>query len=258
MLVLPNVWDAASARIVAQAGFPAIATTSSGVAAALGYPDGQRISRDMLVEAIARIARVVECPVTADIEAGYGGSIDEVIQTVEAVIAAGAVGFNIEDSRAESDGTLVETAAQVELIQALRALATRLAVPFVINARVDVYLLGIGDPESRFEHTVRRANAYLESGADCVYPIARLDRETIANLVKAIHGPVNILGGSLRPTLLELAQMGVARVSLGDGLMSAALGHVRATVRELLEHGTFTTLNAETLSGAEFSSLFGR
>src|SRR5579859_3462793 len=160
-LVLPNAWDAASARIIAQAGFPAIATTSSGVAAALGYPDGQRISRAMLVEATSRITRVVDCPVTADIEAGYGATIDEVLQTVRAVIATGAVGFNIEDARADQEHALVDIAYQVELIRALRELATALDVPFVINARVDVFLLGIGEPETRFAHAVQRANAYL-------------------------------------------------------------------------------------------------
>jgi 2-methylisocitrate lyase-like PEP mutase family enzyme len=256
LLVLPNVWDAASARIVAQAGFPAIATTSSGVATALGYRDGQQISRDMLVEALARITRVVECPVTADIEAGYGNSIDEVLQTVKAVIATGVVGINIEDSLAHQESALADISYQVELLQALRELATSLDVPFVINARVDVFLLAIGEPESRFEHAVQRANAYLQAGADCIYPIALLDRTTIANLVKAINGPINILGGSPALPLPELAQLGVARVSFGGGLMRTALGHVRTVARELLEHGTYTSMNTESLSGSEFSSLF--
>ena len=139
LLVLPNVWDAASARIVAQAGFPAIATTSSGVAAALGYSDGQQISRDMMIDAIARITRVVECPVTADIEAGYGNSIEEVLQTVKAVITTGVVGINIEDSLKQQEKALVDISYQVELIKALRELATSIDVPFVINARVDVF-----------------------------------------------------------------------------------------------------------------------
>jgi 2-methylisocitrate lyase-like PEP mutase family enzyme len=256
MLVLPNVWDAASARIVEQAGARAIATTSSGVAAALGYPDGQRISRDQLIEVIARIARVVSCPVTADIEAGYGHTIDEVLQTVRAVIASGAVGFNIEDSRPQLEGTLVDVAQQVELIAALRELATELEVPFVINARVDVYLRAVGTPESRFDEAVRRANAYLRAGADCVYPIGRLERDVIGNLVKAIEGPVNILGGPFQPALTELAALGVARVSLGGGLMSALLGHLRAIVRDVLERGDYSRMAAGSLSGTEFHALF--
>jgi len=254
--VLPNVWDAASARIIEQAGFRAIATTSSGVAAALGYSDGQHMSREMLIEAIARITRVVECPVTADIEAGYGHSIEEVLQTVKAVITTGAVGINIEDSLMQQEKALADIAYQVELIKALRELATSMDVPFVINARVDVFLLAIGEPESRFEHTAQRANAYLQAGADCIYPIGILDRTLIADLVKAIIGPINILGGPPGPPLPELVQLGVARVSLAGGLMRSTLGHVRAIAQELLESGTYTRMDTEALSGSEFRSLF--
>jgi 2-methylisocitrate lyase-like PEP mutase family enzyme len=256
LLVLPNVWDAASARIVAQAGFCAIATTSSGVAASLGYSDGQHISRDMLIEAIARITRVVECPVTADIEAGYGNSIEEVLQTVKAVITTGVVGINIEDSLKQQEKALVDVSYQVELIKALRGLATSMDVPFVINARVDVFLLAIGESENRFEHAVQRANAYLQAGADCIYPIGILDRNMIANLVKAINGPINILGGPPAPTLPELAQLGVARVSLAGGLMRSVLGHLRRIADELLEHGTYARMNSKALSSSEFRSLF--
>ncbi len=256
LLVLPNVWDAASARIIEQAGFRAIATTSSGVAAALGYSDGQHMRREMMIEAIARITRVVECPVTADIEAGYGNSIEEVLQTVKAVITTGAVGINIEDSLKQQEKTLVDIAYQVELIQALRELATLMDVPFVINARVDVFLLAIGEPESRFEHTVQRANAYLQAGADCIYPIGILDRTLIANLVKAINGPINILGGPPGPPLPELAQLGVARVSLAGGLMRSVLGHIKAIAQELFDSGSYTKMNAEALSGSEFRALF--
>lgn len=255
-LVLPNVWDAASARIFAQAGFSALATTSSGVAAALGYSDGQHISRDLMIEALARITRVVECPVTADIEAGYGDSIAEVLQTVKAAIAAGAVGINIEDSLKQQEKTLVDVAYQVELLKALRALAASLDIPFVINARVDVFLLAIGEPESRFEHTVQRANAYLQAGADCIYPIGTLKSAVIASLVKAINGPINILGGSPAPILPELARLGVARVSLAGGLMRSALGHLQTIAQELLAHGTYTSMDANTLPGADFRSLF--
>jgi 2-methylisocitrate lyase-like PEP mutase family enzyme len=256
LLVLPNVWDAASARIVVQAGCRAIATTSSGVAAALGYRDGQQISRDMLIEALARITRVVECPVTADIEAGYGNTIDEVLQTVKEVITTGVVGINIEDSLTHQEQALVEISYQVEQIKALRQLANSMDVPFVINARVDVFLLAIGEPESRFEQAVQRANAYLQAGADCVYPIGMLDRDLIANLVKAINGPINILGGPPAPTLPELARLGVARVSLASGLMRSVLGHLRAIAQELLEHGTYASMKTEALSGSEFRSLF--
>jgi len=256
LLVLPNVWDAASARIIEQAGFRAIATTSSGVAAALGYSDGQHMSREMMIDAIARIVRVVKCPVTADIEAGYGNSIEEVLQTVKAVITTGAVGINIEDSPKQHAKALVDIAYQVELIKALRELATTMDVPFVINARVDVFLLAIGEPESRFEHAVQRANAYLQAGADCIYPIGKLDQTLIANLIKAINGPINIMGGPPGPPLPELAQLGVARVSLAGSLMRSILGHLRAIAQELHKSGTYTNMEAEALSGREFRLLF--
>src|SRR6266568_1295621 len=151
ILVLPNAWDAASAAIFAQAGFPAIATTSSGVAASLGYPDGQRISRDMLLAVVEHITHVVECPVTVDLEAGYGDTVEEVLQTVRAVIAAGAVGINIEDSTKVQEKSLVDIAFQVELLKAIQETARSMDVPLVVNARTDVFLLKTGDPAGRFE-----------------------------------------------------------------------------------------------------------
>lgn len=257
-LVLPNAWDAASARVFELAGFQAIATTSSGIAASLGYHDGQQISRAAMIEAIARITRVVECPVTADIEAGYGSSIEEVVQTVKEVINAGAVGFNIEDSLKQGGKGLVDVVYQTELITALRELAATLDVPFVINARVDVFLLAIGEPEQRFEHAVQRASAYLQAGADCVYPIGLLPSNVIAALVQAIDGPINVMGGPPSLTLPELKDLGVARVSLAGGLMRSALAHVYTVARELLEHGTYTSMNIKGLSSAAFRSLFDK
>lgn len=255
-LVLPNAWDAASARIIAQAGFPAIATTSSGVAASLGYSDGQKISRELLLEALARITRVVACPVTADIEAGFGSTLEEVLQTVKAVLATGVVGINIEDSFKGQQRGLVDISYQVELISALRELANSLDIPFVINARVDIFLLAMGEPETRFEQAIQRADAYLRAGADCIYPIGMLERATIADLVKEIKGPINIMGGSPELPLTDLASLGVARVSLAGAVMRSVLGHIQAITRELLEQGTFTSLNAGALSGSDFRSLF--
>ncbi|HEY7983188.1 MAG TPA: isocitrate lyase/phosphoenolpyruvate mutase family protein [Ktedonobacterales bacterium] len=258
-LVLPNVWDAASAAVVAGVGFDAIATTSSGVAAALGYSDGQRITREMLVEAVARITRVVACPVTVDIEAGYGGSVDEVVETVRAVIGTGAVGFNIEDSRPGQEGTLVDLGQQVGLIRALRQLAGSMRVPFVINARVDVFLRGgEADLPARVAEAVRRGNAYLGAGADCAYPIGTLDHATIAAMVGGITGPVNILGGPGAPTIPELAALGVARVSLGGRVLSALLGHLRASAREILEQGTYEQMTAGGVAPVGLSGLYAK
>jgi 2-methylisocitrate lyase-like PEP mutase family enzyme len=256
MLVLPNAWDAASARVMALAGCRALATTSSGVAATLGYPDGQRISREALVEVVGRITRVVDCPVTVDIEAGYGASLAEIERTVTEVIGAGAVGVNFEDSRPDRDGALVEIAEQVPLIEALRALAGSLGVPFVINARVDVFLRGSAPLEERIAEAVRRGRAYLEVGADCVYPIGALDGATIGLLTAAIPGPVNILAGPPSPTLPELARLSVSRVTFGSRLMAAALGRLRAATQELLERGEYTALSEGALASKDLSSLY--
>ena len=256
MLVLPNAWDAASARVLEQGGFPAIATTSSGVAAALGYPDGQRISRDMLLGVVESITRVVECPVSIDLESGFGDSIEEVAQTVRAIIKAGAVGINIEDSTKQGQRSLVDITYQVELLKAIQEVAASMDVPLVVNARTDGYLLPGHDPDSHFEQAVERMNAYRQAGADCLFPIGVSDAAIIAQLVKAIAGPVNIIAGPPAPTIPELAQLGVGRVTFASGLMRATLGHLRRIAQELLMGGTYTSMGENMLSGLEFRSLF--
>jgi 2-methylisocitrate lyase-like PEP mutase family enzyme len=256
ILVLPNAWDAASARVLEQVGFRAIATTSSGVAAALGYPDGQRISRDMLLEAVERITRVVSCPVSVDSESGYGDSFDEVLETVRAVILAGAVGINIEDSSKGKERGLIEMPRQEELISAIREMAASLDFPLVINARTDVYLLPDVDAGSRFDEAVRRANAYRDAGANCLFLIGVRDKQLIADLVEAIRGPLNIVAGPGTPTIPELERLGVARASLASGLMRATLGYLRQAARELLESGTYQKLADGAISAGEFRALF--
>lgn len=256
ILVLPNAWDAASAVIFEQVGFAAIATTSSGVAAALGYADGQHIGKDLLLESTARIVRVVDCPVTVDIEAGYGEGIEGVLQTVKAIIEVGAVGINIEDSRTGEDASMVDSSSQVELIQAIRQLGTTMDVPLVINARTDVFLHGRGNPASQVDEAVRRANAYRQAGADCLFPIGASDAGIIASLVQAIHGPINILASPATPSIPELAKLGVARISFGGGLLRAMLGHLRVVAQELHEQGTYSNMSHAMLSGKEFRNLF--
>ncbi|HYL42539.1 MAG TPA: isocitrate lyase/phosphoenolpyruvate mutase family protein [Ktedonobacteraceae bacterium] len=256
LLVLPNAWDAASARIFEQAGFRAIATTSSGVAASLGYPDGEKISLHMLVETVEHITRVIRCPLTVDIEAGYGGTIAEVLQTVQAVLAAGAVGINIEDSNKRRAETLLDTSYQVELIKAIRELGRSMDIPLVINARTDVFLLAIGDPSNRFKEAVLRMNLYRQAGADCLFPIGISDAHTITELIHAVNSPLNILAGSATPSLTELAQLRVARVSFGSGPMRAVLAHLQHIAHEWIEYGTYTNMTERTISGAQLRSLF--
>ncbi|HVB59612.1 MAG TPA: isocitrate lyase/phosphoenolpyruvate mutase family protein [Ktedonobacteraceae bacterium] len=255
ILVLPNAWDVASARIFEQAGFPAIATTSSGVAAALGYPDGQHIKRDEMIEAVRRIAGAVSCPVTADMESGFGDGSEDVMQTMQAVIEAGAVGVNIEDSTKKGKRKLLDADYQVALLKEMRQLGDALDVPLVINARTDVYLLPGGNAESKVEQAVQRANAYLAAGADCFFPIGASDAQTIAALTRAISGPVNVLAGSKTPSIAELARLGVARVSFGSGPMRAALGYLRAVAQELHDEGTYTRLLQGAISGNELRQL---
>jgi 2-methylisocitrate lyase-like PEP mutase family enzyme len=255
ILVLPNAWDAASARVFAQAGFPAIASTSAGVAAALGYPDGELIGRDEMAQAVARIVRSVAVPVTADMEAGYGPVSDAVAETVRAVIAIGAVGINLEDSTSDKDNPLFEISAQVERIRAARNAAERGGVPIVINARTDVYLLSVGKESERFDHSVRRANAYRGAGADCLFIPGVKDAPTIAALVRAITGPINVLAGPGTPSIPELEKLGVARVSVGSGPMRAALTFTRKIAQELRQQGTYELFTRDVMTHAEVNKL---
>jgi 2-methylisocitrate lyase-like PEP mutase family enzyme len=257
MLLLPNAWDAASARIYAELGFRAVATTSSGIAVSYGYTDGERMSRDDMVAAIRRIAAAVDCPVTADIEMGYGDTVAAKLDTIQQVIAAGAIGINIEDSIKRETPVLADVTAQVELIREIRAAATTSGIPLVINARTDVYLYGTGDAEQRFAEAVRRANAYSAAGADCLFPIGVTDATTIGNLVREVGGPINILAGPQTPTIPELASLGVARVSVGGGLARVALGAVHRAAQELLQRGTFDNMTRDALPSAAFRQLFG-
>src|SRR5215470_13318442 len=193
ILVMANVWDAISARIVEEIGFPAVATTSAGVAATLGYPDGQRVSRDEMLQVVARVTRAVQVPVTADMEAGYGTAPEEMAETALALIEAGAVGLNLEDITGDDESSQVELGLQMEKIRAIREVSASAGVPLVINARTDVYLMPIGPAETRFERTVERLRAYVQAGADCVFAPAVKDAETIAKLVKVVGAPLNIL-----------------------------------------------------------------
>lgn len=256
LLVLPNAWDAASARILEQVGFHAVATTSSGVAASLGYADGQHISLDMLLDVVERITRVVACPVSVDFEAGYGNTIEEVMKSVEAVIKAGAAGINIEDSTKQGLRSLVDITYQVELIKAIQEVAASMDVPLVINARTDVYLLPTKDEDNHFAQSVERGNAYCQAGADCIFPIGLNDPTIIAQLVKAVAGPINILAGSSTPTIPELARLGVARVTFGGGLMRAVMGHLQVVAEELFTQGTYNSMSEHMLAANEFRRLF--
>lgn len=258
MLLLPNAWDVVSARIIEECGYPAIATSSAAVAFSLGYPDGQRISRDEMLDMAGRIARAVEIPVTADLEAGYGTTVKDMVETVKAAIAAGVVGMNLEDVTGDDESSFVDLPLQVEKIRAICDTAKSLGVPFVLNARTDIYLMPIGPEATRFERTVERLRAYRDAGASCLFAPCLYDREAIAKLVKAVEAPVNILANPACPPIPELEKIGVARLSAGSGVMRATMGLVRRIAKEMLESRSCETMYAGTISHAELNRMMMR
>jgi 2-methylisocitrate lyase-like PEP mutase family enzyme len=249
ILVLPNVWDAGSARLVEQAGFPAIATSSAGIAFTYGLPDGQSVSRALMLEAVSRIAAAVRVPVSADLEAGYG----DVVETVRGMLAAGAVGLNLEDM----DGQVhVPVDEQVARIRAVRASADAAGVPIFVNARCDIYLAGLGPAETRFERTVARMRAYAEAGADSLFVPAVVDEETIFRLVSVSSLPLNILATAGAPPVQRLQELGVRRVSMGSGPARAALSMALVVAEELRDSGTYTSFASARLSYAAAQKAF--
>ncbi|MGW0627479.1 isocitrate lyase/PEP mutase family protein [Streptomyces sp. NPDC002758] len=250
-LVLANAWDALSARLAEDAGGAAVATTSAGLAWALGAPDGDRLERDAALDAVARIAAAVRVPVSADIESGYAKDPAGVADTVRAVLATGAVGVNIEDaSYEEGTGPLRPVAEQAERIAAAREAADAAGVPLFVNARIDTFLRGAGGVDA----TLERAAAYRAAGADGIFAPGAVDPETVRALADGIDGPLNVMVGPGAPTVAELAALGVARVSAGSGLAQAAYAVVRRAARELLDGGTYDAL-AGGLDYGELNSL---
>ncbi|MFE9664071.1 isocitrate lyase/phosphoenolpyruvate mutase family protein [Streptomyces sp. NPDC005955] len=257
-VVLPNVWDPASARLVASSGAAAIATTSAGIAWSLGVPDGERLDRDRALDAVARIAAAVDLPVTADVEGGYASAADGIATTIRVALAAGAVGVNIEDGVADVEGAgpLREIEEQVERIRAARAAADAAGVPVFVNARTDTYWKGVGEPSARLAGTLERAAAYIDAGADGIFvPGVRTPAE-IRALVAGTDAPFNVLAGPGLPTVAELAALGVARVTLGSGLARAAHTLTRRAAEEALTAGTYGFL-ADALPYAEADALLG-
>ncbi|MFJ8039540.1 isocitrate lyase/phosphoenolpyruvate mutase family protein [Kitasatospora sp. NPDC096147] len=241
VLVLPNAWDAGSAALIARAGVKAIATTSGGVSWAQGKPDQQALSRDEMVEQVRRIAAAVELPVTADVEGGYGPAPADVAATVEAVIAAGAVGINLEDSK--PDFTLFTAEEQAGRIRAAREAAERAGLPeLVVNLRTDVFLFGIGEEAGRADDVLSRAAVYAEAGADVLFVPGLLDLTVIAELVKAQPLPVNVMAGPGAPTVAEFEAAGVRRVSVGTAVAQAAYTLAQRAAAELVERGSYDAL----------------
>lgn len=256
ILVLPNAWDAMSARVVEEAGARAIATTSAGISWALGYPDGQGVTREAMAEAVRVIVAAVRLPVSADVESGYGaGTPEDVAETARAVIAAGAVGLNLEDAPGRDGAPVLDAEAQAARIAAARAAAERAGVALFINARTDVYVRKVGDEAGRFDETVRRAKAYVAAGADGVFVPGVADAETIRRLAGAVGAPLNVIGGPGVPSVGELRALGVARVSVGPGLARSVMAHIRRAAAEVLGEGTYEAMR-EQVTSPEANALF--
>jgi 2-methylisocitrate lyase-like PEP mutase family enzyme len=246
ILVLMNSWDPGSSRLIEACGFKAIATTSMGIAASLGYPDCQVITLPEMIAAITGIVNAVEVPVTVDIEAGYGNNIAEIIESVKKIIATGIVGINIEDS-IDLSPELIDETEFCERISAIRALSDSLGFHLVINARTDSFYTSPGSQREKLSESIRRGNKYREAGADCIFVQPVWEKGTISTLVKEINAPVNILsnpgmGAGLPPSVRELQDLGVARLSLGSSVMKATLALIKKIANELSEKGTYNLL----------------
>lgn len=254
-LVFVNAWDAASARIVEELGFPAVATTSAGIAFAEGFPDGQAISRERMLAHVAKIAAVVDVPVTADLEGGYGPTVSDAVATLRGAVGAGAVGMNFEDS-VSHDAPLLPIEVQSARIRAMRGTAKELGVPFVINARIDVYAV-TGDAGAQFSETLARAKAYLDAGADCIFVPFVSEEGLIGRLAAAIPGPLNVLAGATTPDVATLTRLGVKRISLGSAPASHLLAAFRRAALEVRDAGTYG-FAADRITHAELNALFAK
>jgi len=255
LLLLPNAWDAMSARVFVAAGFDAIATTSGGVAWSLGYADGEQAPWYEVVAATARIVRVAGVPVTADIEAGYGETPDAVMHSVSEIIKAGAAGVNLEDGALRGPAPIRSLADAADRVRAAREAAKAAGVPIVINARTDLYLRNIGEEASRFDETIERGRAYLAAGADCVYPITLRDPATIGRLVKALAAPINVNVRAGSPSVAELEALGVARASTASQVALMVVSVTRQIADDLRATGRFDKL-APAVTQADAQRLF--
>jgi len=247
ILVLLNSWDIGSSKLIEACGYKAVATTSMGIAASLGYPDCEVIQLSEMIEAITGIVKGVQAPVTVDIEAGYGNNLDEIIDSVKKIIATGIVGINIEDS-IDLSPKLVDVMEFCERIAAIRALADSMGFHLVINARTDSFYTSSGSPQEKLSESIKRGNKYREAGADCIFVQPVWEKDTISTLAKEINAPINILanptiGSGFPPSVSELQDLGVARLSLGSSLMKATLALIKKVADELTEKGTYNILS---------------
>lgn len=236
LLVLPNPWDFASAVLLERAGFRALATTSAGIGYTFGYPVGQRMPRDEMLAVIGRMTARLSIPLSADMEAGYGDTPEQVAETTRLTAAAGAAGINIEDRTYATGRPLIGIEMAADRIRAACEAASSSGM--FVNARTDVYWIG-GQGDAAFAETVRRANAFREAGADCIFVPGVKDLELIRRLVTEIDGPLNILAGAGSPDIATLASLGVRRVTFGATMARAAYAALEHAATELASSGTY-------------------
>jgi len=249
VFVLPNAWDVASAMIFVHEGYSAIGTTSAGIAASLGYADGQQMTLSENREVVERIVQHTDLPVSADFESGYGETLEGLAQRALTLLLAGAVGLNIEDRLSFVEDRLVDSGLHQDKIRVIRNVANEHGFQLVINARTDAYLLG-DDSEKSLRQAIKRGNAYVDAGADCVFipDTGNLNREDIETLVEEIDAPINVIAGATTPCLADLQEIGVSRVSLGPRPMRAVLSLLRDVAAEIRSKGTFELMSNESIS----------
>ena len=241
ILIMPGAYDVLSALLFEQMGFKAIQGTSGGIAASLGYPDGEVMSREEFIETSGTFAAVVSVPFNADGERGYGDE-NGVSDTVRALVARGVAGMNLEDGAAKGKGGLVELSEQLRKIKAVMETKRQLGSEFFLNARVDVFHVTPDDPKKALEEAIRRGNAYAEAGGDCIFYLFLHSAEIIGRIAKEVKAPISILAGPQSPSVSELQDLGVARVSYGSGFTKAAITGAKRLAQEILEKGTCNLL----------------
>jgi len=251
LLILPNAWDAGSARIVEQAGAKAIATSSAAVAWAHGYPDGEALPADALLATVRAIARVVDIPVSADVEGGYAADAGTAAAFAARVVDAGAVGVNVEDGA----GAPTLLAAKIER---MKGAAAKAGVDLWVNARVDVYLRNLEDGEAAYEETVARARRYREAGADSIFVPAATEEALLARLVRDVVLPLNVLAWPGVPPAHRLEALGVRRLSAGSGIAKVVLNNVHAMAQAFLSDGRSEPFDAVALSNPAINRLMKR
>ena len=253
ILVMPGAYDVLSAILFEQMGFKAIQGTSGGIAMALGYPDGEVMSRDLFVQVSGNFAGAVSVPFNADGERGYGDEAG-VRDTVRALVARSVAGMNLEDGAAKGKGGLVEMAEQLRKIKAVMETKRELGSEFFLNARVDSFHVMPDDPKRALHEAIHRGNAYAEAGGDCIFYLSLHSASTIGTVAKEVHAPISILAGPQSPSVKELQDLGVARVSYGSGFLKAAITGTKRLAQEILETGTCNLLK-DGMQTPELASL---